>query len=172
MSSQAPSAFDALMIKIIQQSGVTVLPVRPNLNFIGFTIVDNPTNNSTDVSGGSGAASTFPRVFDGSGSNSPYTVQTTDLITVFDNSSAGAAISATLPATPTLGEKHKFKWVARQNSASPAPTIAPGGSNSIENVGAPGTFGTAAQAIPAFGDEVEFCWLLTGASTHAWVLVG
>ncbi len=121
--------------------------------------------------GGGGTASTFPRVFDGAGTNSPYAVLATDLITVFDNSSAGSAISATLPTSPSLGERHKFKWLARLNTSSPAPTVS-AGANSIENVAAPGTFGTSAQSIPSFGEEVEFAWLLTGASSHAWVLVG
>jgi hypothetical protein len=55
------SYLDDLLGKVIQLAGVN-LPMRKTLNFVsGATVVDNPTNGSTDVtiSGGSGGGTAY-----------------------------------------------------------------------------------------------------------------
>ena len=45
----APTALDDLLMKLVENNG-TLVPTRSALNFKGFTVTDNPSNDSTDVS--------------------------------------------------------------------------------------------------------------------------
>lgn len=115
-------------------------------------------------------APTYVRVFDGAGTNSPYSVQSTDATITFDNSSAGAAMQANLPAAPTIGERHKFKWSKEQSIASTPPTIN-GNGNNVESVQSPGTFGPTATLSP-FGETAEWQFLTVASGVNAWALIG
>lgn len=56
--SNLPTALDALLMKQVQSAG-SLLPTRPAINFLNATVVDNPTNNSTDVTTTGGGSTTF-----------------------------------------------------------------------------------------------------------------
>jgi hypothetical protein len=53
--------------------------------------------------------------------NSPYTVKSTDSLVKFDESNGNVA-TAEFPASPTVGERHTFKWW-NWTLASPPPAI-------------------------------------------------
>jgi hypothetical protein len=127
MSNTSPSALDALMIKIVQSLGTVVSPVRPNLNFLtGFTVADNPGNNSTDITNTASSVGV-----DGSGNITPNTLAW-----------AAGATSPTIKQTAAVSGAGQSMLLAPQ-----AATTSGASGNLIINVGAPASGTTEAGLV-------------------------
>ncbi len=127
MSNLAPADWLSLVLgyNVAQNDGVAVpnSPGRRVLNFLNpASIVDNPSNGSTDITFPSSDTSPTHRVdVSTSGTSVAYTRELVDL-------SGGSAITRTLPSGAASGTRISYKIVAGPvNSTAKLVIAAPGG---------------------------------------------
>lgn len=115
-ASAQPTWLDKFFYKSVQWLGVG-LPDEPVLNFLsGFTVVDNPTNGSTDVS----VEASSTTVFDGP-ITAPVTPSSLVTGTCYLVDTSGGGFTQDLPTTGLVDGEY-YEWFDAKSQWSSNPT--------------------------------------------------
>ena len=115
MTTNLPSALDQLLNKQVQGNGVQAI-TRPAANFIGsgVSVVDNPGNNSTDITINSGGAFGKANLTLANGTNSNKATDGS-LLQIIGGPTAAFALGSVLPSVSLLsGQPVVFAYAGTQ----------------------------------------------------------